>query len=43
MLVLHYYFCGDVKKIQRVNSPDDYACFVNTSVLHPLENIIHYD
>ena len=32
-----------MKKILRVNSPNDYARFVEAPVLHPLISIIHYD
>ena len=32
-----------MKKILRVNSPNDYARFVEAPVLHPLVSIIHYD
>ena len=32
-----------MKKILRVNSPNDYARFVDAPVLHPLISIVHYD
>ena len=32
-----------MKKILRVNNPNDYARFVEAPVLHPLVSIIHYD
>ncbi len=32
-----------MKKILRVNSPNDYATFVDAPVLHPLISIVHYD
>ena len=32
-----------MKKILRVNTPNDYARFVEAPVLHPLVSIIHYD
>jgi AraC-like DNA-binding protein len=32
-----------MKKILKVDSPNDYARFVNAPVLHPLVSIIHYD
>ncbi len=32
-----------MKKILRINSPNDYARFVDAPVLHPLVSIIHYD
>ena len=32
-----------MKKILRVDSPNDYARFVEAPVLHPLVSIIHYD
>ena len=32
-----------MKKILKVDSPNDYARFVDAPVLHPLVSIIHYD
>ena len=32
-----------MKKILKVDSPNDYARFVNAPILHPLVSIIHYD
>ncbi|MBP5771498.1 MAG: helix-turn-helix transcriptional regulator [Bacteroidaceae bacterium] len=32
-----------MKKILKVNNPNDYARFVDAPVLHPLVSIIHYD
>ncbi|MBR6418159.1 MAG: AraC family transcriptional regulator, partial [Bacteroidales bacterium] len=32
-----------MKRILRVDSPNDYARFVDAPVLHPLVSIIHYD
>ena len=33
----------DMKKILKVDNPNDYTRFVNAPVLHPLLSIIHYD
>ena len=32
-----------MKKILRIDNPNDYACYVDAPVLHPLVSIIHYD
>ena len=32
-----------MRKILKVDSPNDYARFVDAPVLHPLISIIHYD
>ena len=32
-----------MKKILKVDSPNDYARFVDAPILHPLVSIIHYD
>ena len=34
---------NDMKKILKVNNPNDYAQFVDAPVLHPMVSIIHYD
>ena len=36
-------FVHAMKKILKVDSPNDYARFVDAPVLHPLVSIIHYD
>ena len=36
-------FASVMKKILKVDSPNDYAQFVDAPVLHPLISIIHYD
>ena len=36
-------FATDMKKILKVDNPNDYAQFVDAPVLHPLLSIIHYD
>lgn len=36
-------FANDMKKILKVDSPNDYARFVDAPILHPLVSIIHYD
>ncbi len=36
-------FATDMKNILKVETPNDYARFVDASVLHPLISIIHYD
>lgn len=36
-------FAAAMKKILKVDSPNDYARFVEAPVLHPLVSIIHYD
>ena len=37
------YFCTIMKKILKVDSPNDYARYVGAPELHPLLSIIHYD
>ena len=37
------YLCPTMKKILKVDSPNDYARFVDAPELHPLVSIIHYD
>ncbi len=44
-LFCHFFlnFAVAMKKILKVDSPNDYARFVEAPVLHPLVSIIHYD
>ena len=43
MKVFSYLCVVMMKKILKVDSPNDYARFVDAPVLHPLVSIIHYD
>ena len=36
------YLCATMKKILKVDSPNDFARFVEAPVLHPLMSVIHF-